>query len=136
MPTSGTCNYIFDPRYLSKEELANGNFRINSEMMQHIAGFVDPKKTGLYLRNMKKETYLNPKTLKNMQTDSSQSKTQYEVANFLKNNYTAIDGALKISKSVKRQQKVAKQILTIDLAAQDIQKRPVVKKHQKELEKI
>lgn len=105
-------------------------------MMQHIAGFVDPKKTGLYLRNMKKETYLNPKTLKNMQTDSSQSKTQYEVANFLKNNYTAIDGALKISKSVKRQQKVAKQILTIDLAAQDIQKRPVVKKHQKELEKI
>ena len=33
LPTGGTCNFIFDPRYLSKEELAHGNFRITSEMM-------------------------------------------------------------------------------------------------------
>lgn len=50
-----------------------------------------------------KETYLNPKTLRNMDSDPSNSKTRYQVADFLKNNYNAIGGALKISKNSKRQ---------------------------------
>lgn len=114
VPTNYNCNFILDPRYLTKEEKQNASVRLNYDMKSELAGISEKKKQNL-----------SPRTLKNMHLRSNNQATEAKIAEFLNSNFMAVAGAIKVSKNERLKSKKAKKILKKDLLAQDIQKREV-----------
>jgi hypothetical protein len=71
-----------------------------------------------------------------MHLRQNKQSTDSKIADFLNTNFSAVSGAIKISKNERTKSKTAHKILNKDLLAQDIQKRQVKDKLKPKLQKL